>query len=947
MIVRAQSQCCSISASISGEVADSISRSVAVSCSKTLAKTMANLTSTSTVVRLKLSPPSRREPLLARPRLLTKALEHIDRRLILISAPAGYGKTTLLSQIHQSIQTRGQRAAWVSLDQSDNDFVRFVGYLVAALQSTGLPFGDSTAAILKSGISLPIEVLKATLLNEMAAVTTDVYLFLDDYHLVNDEAIVELVRQIVLAPLDRIHLLAATRNGKSLPASRLRMTRLIYEVDSFELEFSERETAEYFRVCAEPLNAEQIALLHQRTEGWIAGLQLASLAVGKTQRPEELLETFSGERRSIGEFLAEEVFRRQPEDIRRFLLSSSILKRFDAATCNTLIGINDSQAMIERIGDANLFLFSLDNDRRWYRYHHLFSEFLQRRLHDDDPAAIPELHRRACEALSTGPFVAEAIEHAFAAGDFDRAGELLDRWSLHLFATGQTSTLRFQANRLPRQKVARLPRLQLELAWEAEIRWEFAAAREALENVRSVLMDSEDNEIQTHLRNQTRLRSELAHRDMMLSVFSDEIGKADLQAREWLERYATDDLFMQASVGTTRILCDRELHVCNVTEHTAHELHLMLVNAGATYGTVFHNSVCGSAFFARGELDAANRIYRQALETAEALHGVGTPLAAMPALLLAELLYERNELDEARAIYEVYARETPQLGFVDNLIASVVIGARLAFLDSDVQRADDILRSGHASAIRFRFSRLSAAILCERSRQAALCGRTSDIPDLIRESGLSHATSSSGGLLSYDTSLLATVSRVTADAESVQATALQLRNLLSRSVRMKGIRTSLLATLRLAIMTHAAERWDDTRHHVMRALRIARDAGFVRTLLDEGQPFVTLLSEFGADEMSGDESLARYARKLMSASANLPRISSQFDWDERPPAGLLSAREIDVLRMGLDSRTNEESAQLLGLTESTVKWYWQRIFDKLCVRRRSEAIRKARAFSLL
>lgn len=897
---------------------------------------------TGTIVSTKLTPPSQHETLLERPQLTGRIADRLNRRLTIIRAPAGYGKTSLLVQACRLVQMKGGMTAWLSLDANDDDLVPFIRYFIAAIQSTGIAFGQATASLLKTGFELPPEIIQTTILNELANISDEVYIFLDDFHVISNPVLLESIHSILLSPLKRVHFIITARNSAVLPTARMRVMGELHEIGAADLKFSEHETRHYFDVSGGQLRPEQVTLLYERTEGWIAGLQLAMLAIVDQEDSTKLLENLSGERHSVGEFLAAEVFRRQPEDVRVFLLGSAIFKRFDARLCNSLLQCDDSQAMLERIADASLFIFSLDTSRQWFRYHHLFAEFLNRQLRDAKPAEWAVLQRRASDALVAGGHPIEAIDHALIAGDMERTAELLDAASQHLFATGQTAILRSHAAKLPADVLEKLPRLQLELAWEAEVRWDFASARAALDNVRDAV-DRHDSgkDGQKSLR---RLRSELAHREMMLSVFSDDLPRADRRAQRWMEGHDSGDLFMRASVGTTRLLCARELHVCDIGSHDHAYLHELFLEARGTYLAVFHDSLSGVAFFARGELDAAENIYRGALKNAELLHGAGSALAAMPALLLAELAYERSDLAQVRALLDVYPMASTTLGFVDNLIPSFVIRSRIAVMDGDTAGAWDILRAGRSLAERFGFHRLRAAIAGEQARQLALGGRGGEIRDLLEDAGLSPAAMKQDAPFSLMLDVAVARARAAATpAEMVMAMA-ALRELSEQGRRRNCFRGAVRASLHLALLAVRQEKFEPHRHHLFQSLRLAGESGMKRLFLDEGAPLMALLQAMLAGE-DGEPGLVRFATELLDRDLApfAKGASDDFPIGSEP----LSVRELDVIRMGLDSRTTEESARVLGLSESTIKWYWQRVFQKLDVHRRSDAIRKVRQLGLL
>lgn len=575
------------------------------------------------LVQTKCVPPKQREGLLARHRISDQIIGHLNRRLVVVSTPAGYGKTSLLTQIWEHLKENRIPASWLSVERDDNDLARFVAYLVDAVQSTGLNVGSATNALLRLRLHLTPEAITTTLLNELAAIDTDIYIFLDDYHLIDEEVVCDLVSRILLAPLEKVHFIVGSRSCVRLPVSRLRALGEVYELDSSALAFSSEEAAQFLSSLDVPLSPEQIAFIHDRTEGWITGLQLAQLALEHGEAPDTVITTMSGRRRTIGEFLADDVFRHQPKEVQEFLLASSVFERFNAELCNGLMLRNDSQQIIERISAANLFILSLDYEGRWYRYHHLFSEFLRRRLRDQNADNWIALQQRASSTLLDAGLLTEAIQHSLAAKDIHTAAEILNRASRDLFASGQISTLRALARRLPECELKRQPLLQLELAWESVIRWEFPAARQALDSVRNVLTSPKYADSESAVDYHHQLRRELNHRQLMLSIFTDDLVTADGEVRSWLEHHIVDDMFMHASACTAQVLCNRELHSCDISKAACADMHELFVEANAVYGVVFFFSMTGKAFFARGSLKDAEEKYRRGLGIGKTLHGAG------------------------------------------------------------------------------------------------------------------------------------------------------------------------------------------------------------------------------------------------------------------------------------------------------------------------------------
>ncbi|CAN0315932.1 unnamed protein product, partial [Phaeothamnion confervicola] len=404
--------------------------------------------------------------------------------LLLITAGAGYGKTSLLVQVHERLAQQHTSLCWFSLDDADNDHVRFLSHLVETLQRTSPSFAGALAFTLRAAAPMSAATLRSKLLNELAAIDREHYVFFDDYHVIVDAEVRATVAAILLAPLPKLHFLIATRGRNELPVSRLKTLDQALEIESADLAFSALETSQFIgNASSKHLDENQLARLRERTEGWAASLQLAAIALNGVDDVAGFLQEFSGETRAVGEFLGDEVLRRQPQYLQDFLLASAILTRFNASLARAVTACDDSRALIDEAEARNLFIFSLDGQRHWYRYHHLFSDFLQRRLHDRWPDKVEGLHRRAAAWFMDHGLPIEAIEHAFLTADKGFAGQLLDESCAQLFAAGQIRSLQKHAARLPQQVLWRLPRLQLELTWDYELRWQLRAATDTLRRV--------------------------------------------------------------------------------------------------------------------------------------------------------------------------------------------------------------------------------------------------------------------------------------------------------------------------------------------------------------------------------------------------------------------------------------------------------------------------------
>jgi LuxR family maltose regulon positive regulatory protein len=381
--------------------------------------------------KLYIPPPQPRVVL--HPRLIERLNEGLHRKLTLISAPAGFGKTTLLSECLAGCE---RPSAWLSLDEGDNDPTRFVAYLVAALQTIAADIGEGVLGVLQSPQPPPTELVLTNLLNEIATVPDDFVLVLDDYHAIDAKPVDDALAFLIEHLPPRMHLLIATREDPQLPLARLRARGQLSELRAADLRFTASEAAEFLKgVMSLKLSEEDIAALETRTEGWIAGLQLATISMQGHQDATSFIKSFTGSHHFVLAYLVEEVLQQQSESVQTFLLRTSILDHLCGSLCDAVLldPSASGQETLEYLEHANLFLIPLDNERRWYRYHHLFADLLRQRLHQGSASStggavgdVTELHTRASVWYEDNGLEIEAFHHAAAANDVERAERLIE-----------------------------------------------------------------------------------------------------------------------------------------------------------------------------------------------------------------------------------------------------------------------------------------------------------------------------------------------------------------------------------------------------------------------------------------------------------------------------------------------------------------------------------------
>ena len=422
-----------------------------------------------TLLTTKLYVPPLRANLVPRPRLIERLDEGIDRKFTLVSAPAGFGKTTLLSEWVDRIRAgKGavpapQGIAWLSLEEEDNDPARFLTYFLAALQQTDPGIGETAQLMLQAPQPPPPQTLLTSLINDLAAVPVPCILVLDDYHLVQTMPIHQQLAFLLEHLPPQAHLVIATREDPPLPLARLRARDQIVDIRQADLTFTKEETADFLRrVMGLELSSADIATLNRRTEGWIAGLQLAALSMRNSDDLQGFVASFAGSHRYILDYLVEEVFRQQSPDLQDFLLQTSILERLSAPLCDAITGRGDAQQVLAGLDQANLFILSLDESRQWYRYHRLFRDLLRTQRTDLD---LAPLHQKAARWYAQHEFLDEAMDHALAAEDWDEAGRLLWPAGGQAIASGRLATAGRWFDAMPEDRIQKSARLATLQGW--------------------------------------------------------------------------------------------------------------------------------------------------------------------------------------------------------------------------------------------------------------------------------------------------------------------------------------------------------------------------------------------------------------------------------------------------------------------------------------------------
>src|SRR6266568_3805647 len=875
----------------------------------------------------KLHRPLPRAHLVRRPQLAERLTQGVMGPLTLVSAPAGFGKTTLLAQW---LAESGMPVAWLSLEPGDSEPVRFLSYLIAALQTLEPHLGAKALTLLQMPHPAAAETVLTLLTNDVGSHGRDggdFALVLDDYHVIDAKPIDHALTFLLDHLPPQLHLVIATREDPALPLARLRVGGHLTEVRAVDLRFTPSEAAEFLNQgMGLNLEAQDIARLSTRTEGWIAGLQLAAISMQGQQDAASFIRSFTGSHHFVLDYLVEEVLGQQPESIQTFLLRTSILDRLCGSLCDAVL-LNPSvsgQETLEYIEHANLFLVPLDNERRWYRYHQLFADLLRQRLQQrsasstgDEVGDVTELHSRASVWYEDNGLEIEAFHHAANANDVARAERLIEGEGMPLQFRGAVAPVLNWLESLPKTALDTRPSLWVTYASTLLFGGQHTAVEQKLQAAEAALQGTEPDD-----RTQD-LVGRIASMRATLAVIQHDVETIITQSRRALEYLHPDNLPVRTATTWTlgyayQLQGDRA---------AASQAYTEVICIGKSFGDSIYTLAAtinlGQVQEADNQLSLAAESYRRSLQLA------GDPpqrMACEAHLGLARVFYEWNDLEAAGQHGQQSAQLARQI-LVDTLAAYGVFVARLKLAQGDVFGAAAVLDEAEAFVRRhsfvFRMPDVAAAqvlILLHQGHLAAAAhlAQTHDLP-------ISQA-------------------RVHL-AQRDPSTALAVLGPWRRQVEAKGWADERLKVMVLqAVALHMNGEKDKAVHLLCDALALAAPGGFIRLFVDEGPPMAHLLSEAEASGMMPGSTGKLLA--ILKADAQ-KRENNSYPSPTQPLIEPLSPRELEVLHLMAAGLSNQEMCERLFLALSTVKGHNRNIFGKLQVQRRTEAVARARELGLL
>jgi LuxR family maltose regulon positive regulatory protein len=926
----------------------------------------------------KLYVPPVRPELVSRPRLIERLnvgllgrRDHFARKLTLVSAPAGFGKTTLVSEWLSGVE---RPVAWLSLDEEDNDPVRFSTYLIAALQTVDPNVGQAAQAMLQSPQPPPPEPFLASLINDVAGTPSPFVLVLDDYHLIHTLPIHRQLIFLLEHQPPQIHLVIASREDPPLSLSRLRARGQMVDVRQAELRFTGEETSNFLqRIMRLDLTAAEVATLHQRTEGWIAGLQLVALSMQGSADVRRLVASFAGDHRYVLDYLMDEVFAQQPADVQDFLLKTSILERFSAPLCDAVAGRDDSRGVLLSLERSNLFIIPLDQSRQWYRYHRLFADLLRHRLSQSPPFIPPArggergrvpagggergrvpagggergrvpagggerqgvkaLHRQASRWYAENGFPADAVRHALAASDWEEAASLIVSVSGDMLKRGEVVTLLGWYWALPDEMVLADPQLCLEYSWPLILTERIEAAEPYLAHAEQVALE---HEIRPLLGGIAIAKAHVAR----LRGDNAQVIELSEQALSLLPR---DELSGRSIVALNLGLAQWHRGCMADAERALKEAQRAGRGSGNEYvrwtAVLFLNRIQT----ARGKSRQAAESYRQMIE-----QGGQLPIAGLAHFDLGRLSYEWNELIAAADCLQRGLEIVRRGGGVEFEAGGY---SALAFIrqaqgdpaaaQAALQRADQLLENPGISP---------STRLYNLASQVAVALGQGDLDAASRVVERFPKLEEAGSFPDYLLLMLAQ-GRVLL-AQEQQFAAVEHLAALHAMASRAGWQSTITQTR--ALQALAAPTPEQARAFITEALTRAGPENYVRTFVDAGEPMRSLISDSGLQikkRGEGADRLLAYVGRLLAAFDSItPRREPEVSDIQSPISNVvepLSDRELDVLRLLADGQTNREIAQTLCVSINTVKTHLKNVYGKLGVGNRREAAASAKECGLI
>lgn len=873
------------------------------------------------------------------------------KRLALIHAPAGFGKTTLAMQWQSVLRDEGVLTAWVSLDRDDNDVVSFLGNLIEAARRIEPSLGAQLADLLEQQSPDSQRYVLAELVNQVAEYRRPVAIVFDDWHLIDSADTTAALEFLLDVGPDNLQLIVTSRT-RAPAIGRWKVRDQVSEIDAAKLRFDQRESAAFLLDLNKlELDSEDVVRLWSGTDGWVAALQLATLSLRTTHDASALISGFSGRHHSIGDYLAENVLDTLPDELLDFLLSTSICDRLCGALAGAVSGQERGQAVLEDLERRGMFLVPLDDNREWFRYHHLFRDYLRQRLERDHAGRIVGLHRTASAWFADHGSLNEAVMHAMAAGDDVEAVELVERQAMDLVEHSRMASLLGLVNKLPKSLVPGRPGLQIAIAWANCLLQRVEDAQIALDHVRTALDGATDATA-------AEILGEADVVQACTDVYRDRIDRAASLVAPCIEEKPRYRPFLVAVSANICSFVDVQSFAYDTALARQQWAAAFHEKASGPFAGVYGRCFAGLAAFAQLNLRAAEQYYSEARDLAQSMAGEHSHAARLAGALVGRLCYERGEIDTAETLLEECHELGAESGVPDFMIATYITLARIKVLRGDMDDAFALLNEGTLAAQQFSLPRLSAALDCLRLGLHLAVGDFDRAQQVLARQDPRIPTEANAIAMAvrhYRINMRAQI--LAAQGDHLAATDLLVK--VPQECRAVGARYGEIGST--IVLSKSLALTGDTRaatETLVPALVAGANAGLVRAFVDGGPELLNLIVELREATRTGrvaaglPEVPADYLSLLLTTAhtdaqnAAIPVIGRAGERGSLPEEEL-TGREVEILRLLQEGLSNKQIARCLGVTINTVKWYLKGIYVKLGVARRGESIAEARRRQIL
>ncbi|GAB6991822.1 LuxR C-terminal-related transcriptional regulator [Paenibacillus pini] len=849
------------------------------------------------IVATKLHFPHGRSTLVDRPRLIRKLNEGMQTKLTHVSAQAGYGKTTVLSEW---VKQYDGLVAWLSLDKQDNDWVQFWSYVIASIQEKIPQFAQMLGPIIKSGNKVSSESAIAALLNELYHLSSELVIILDDYHVIELPAINHSITYLLEHLPSHIHIFIASRTELTIPTTRLLAKGEFTQIVIKDLRFQLDEGISFFQDVTDlSLTKEQVMQLFHQTEGWISGLQLAAISLKRSDNISETIQQFSGQQHHISDYLLEEVFYQQTEQVRSFLLKTSILSRMNYSLCQAVTGQKNSQEQLEQLEQLNLFIIPLDDYRNWYRYHHLLSDFLEQILLRTDPNQWLEVHIHAANWLESHGFDEEAVEHYFAGKQTQDVVRLIEK-NLHTLVQSKSVVLIRWVSVLPENSFAEKPMIELfyisVLLGVGE--WKIAFSRIEQARIRFQALQGKMSDVEWN-----QIMGNIYFFCSVASYLQKDLERTSVYL-EWVEQYLPEGSFFQ-TMGRNRY-----------QGYESFDDPLVLID----------------------DLHAVDRFLSKWVTIWE--HKNDYPFFGYLVASYSKLLYEWNRLDEAEHyIGQVLGRKDME-PFARILIHIAFSASRIQQAKGNGHRASEILTQLKLQIDSPDYDLFMLKIEAEQACLAVRQGSMQDASDWLARCGLTYADEIIPNRMAEYLSL----ARVLIGCERIAESLYLLERIYLVLSSEDGLRDRIKVLMMQSMALHQLGETEAMHIHLENALHLAEPEGYIRSFVDEGPMMADMLITYlelqkGLRLRTLPVSLS-YIKHLLQALNVEPS-------EESSHKGILTDQEAKVLGLIAEGMSNKEIAHCLNITGETVKFHIKNIYRKLDVNNRVQALQSAKELRIL